>query len=102
MRWNCEYWTEDCFVSTKQSKGRSKKPRLFQIIPSMKENITYWIRDHQDEMSVDAIHKAVHESLLQDWYDQYRTEQLVEFGDYYSLQQVLEFYGLTTVCEYTI
>ena len=53
-------------------------------------------------MSVDAIHKAVHKNLLKDSYAQYRKEQLLEFGDCYSFEEVLEFCGLKTVCEYTI
>ena len=60
MRWNREYWTGDYFISTTHSKDKLEEPRQFQIIPSLKENITCCIGDHQDEMSVDAVYKAVH------------------------------------------
>ena len=69
MKWNCEYWTEECCISTTQSKDKPEEPRLFQIIPSLKENITYWIQDHHDEMSVEAVHKTVNGSFLQNWYN---------------------------------
>ena len=36
MRWNREYRTEDCFISTTQSKDGSEEPRLFQIIPILR------------------------------------------------------------------
>ena len=48
-------------------------------------------------MSVDAVHKAVHETLLQDSYDQYRKEPLTEFNDCFSFQEVLEFCGLKII-----
>ena len=48
------------------------------------------------------MHKAVHENLLKDSYTQYKKEQLLEFGECYSFEEVLEFCGLKTVCEYTI
>ena len=40
MRWNREYRTEDCFISTTQSKDGSEEPRLFQILSSLKESIS--------------------------------------------------------------
>ena len=93
---------EECFPSPKEAKDGEEEPRLFQFLPVLKEKVTSFIRDHCDELSVEAVHKAIHETLLRDLYSEYRIEQISNKCEYYALHELLEFCGLKTLCEFTV
>ena len=99
MRWYCEFRVKDCFLSPEGTK--QVEPKIFSVLPTLKQYIIHWIRNNRQKVSVDNLHDAIHDELLPKAYEDYKKEE-DKRGPVYSLPELLECGGLKSLCASTV
>ena len=80
-----------------------REPAIFSILPSLKTLMINWIRDHPEEVNVANLHSAMHDTLLKEAYKDYEKETKEDPSCFvYTIEDLLEFSGLKTLCESTV